>query len=67
MRRVEVLHVLPSLVVGRTRRETEEALRQKGVGGGEWKGQSLITLASLCLLRKQTNLSHLSGVYMAGK
>lgn len=39
----------------------------KGVGGGEWKGQSLITLDSLCLLWKQTNLSHLSRVYMAGK
>lgn len=67
MRRLEVLHVLPSLAVERTRRETEEALREKGVGGGKWKGHSLITLASLCLVWKQTNLSHLSRVYMAGK
>lgn len=34
VRRLKVLHVLPSLAVERTRWETEEALRQKGVGGG---------------------------------
>lgn len=68
MRRLKVLHVLPSLVVEKN---------EMGDGGGietekvweavEWKGQSLITLAPLGLLRKQTNLSHLSRVYMAGK
>lgn len=49
MRRLEVLHVLPSLVVKKNKME-EEALRRRDVGGGERKVQSLITLASLRLV-----------------